>query len=135
MALAESLPYWRTSKSGPDAWTRKAAREIERAGGIVIAEGFAREADRSAYMMVFEVGADRFKVLWPVLESKANDTRAERVQAATMLFHDVKARAVTARVLGARTAFMAYLMLPDGRTAGQASDLELVGIFPKLLEA
>ena len=59
--------------------------------------------------------------------------RAARIQAATMLYHDVKAKCVSAVALGTRASFLTYLMLPDGRTAAQASAPELEQVFPKLL--
>jgi hypothetical protein len=126
--------YWKTSKTSPDTWLAKAKREIARAGGEVLAEAFGSEAGgRSAYMLGFKFNGEQFKVVWPVLPSKGGDDRAARIQAATMLYHDVKARAVSAKVLGVRTAFFSYLMLPDGRTAAQAATPELLDALPKLL--
>ncbi len=49
-----------------------------------------------------------------------------------MLYHNVKSRCVAARVFGARWAFMAELVLPDGKTAGQLSAPELVAMLPKV---
>ena len=50
-----------------------------------------------------------------------------------MLYHDIKAKAVAAKVHGARAAFFQYLLLPDGRTAAQAAAPELTSLWPKLL--
>lgn len=50
-----------------------------------------------------------------------------------MLYHDVKAKSISAKVLGTRAAFFSYLMLPDGRTAAEASTPELLEAMPKLL--
>jgi len=126
--------YWKTSRTSPDTWLAKAKREIARAGGEILGEAFGSEQNgRSAYMLAFRFDGEHFKVIWPVLPSKSGDGRAARIQAATMLYHDVKARAVSAKVLGARTAFFSYLMLPDGRTAAQAATPELLEALPKLL--
>jgi hypothetical protein len=129
--------YWKTSNSSPDTWMKRAAKEIEKAGGKVVGEAFGAEAStgRSAYMLSFRIGADHFKVVWPVLPSRSGNTGAARRQAATMLYHDVKARAVSSRVLGGRAAFFSYLVLPDGRVANQAAVPELLSAIPRLLTA
>ena len=133
--MAETMNYWKTSRTSPDAWLEKARGQIEKIGGIVTAEAFGKDADgRSAYMLSFRIGADTFLVVWPVLPTKrAHDERAARIQAATMLYHDVKSRCLAARVLGHRSAFFSYLLLPDGRQAAQAAAPEIARMFPKLL--
>ena len=50
-----------------------------------------------------------------------------------MLYHDVKAKAMTASVLGAEVAFFSYMMLPDGRVSSELASPELAEAFPKLL--
>ena len=135
---AEDVNYWRTGQSSPDKWIDDAKREIKAAGGTVIGEAYGSEAStgRAAFMLEFEFAAERFRVVWPVLPTRTKNPAAERaarVQAATMLFHDVKARCVSAKVLGARSAFFSYLCLPDGRTAAQAASPELTALFPRLL--
>lgn len=132
---AEDVNYWKTSKSSPDAWIDKTKRQIEQLGGKILLEGFGSEpaTGRAAFMLVFEIGGDKFKAVWPVLPSKSSSERAAKVQAATMLYHDVKAKCISAAVLGARAAFFSFLMLPDGRTAAEASVPELVQAIPALL--
>jgi hypothetical protein len=76
-------------------------------------------------MIEFELQGERFRIAWPVLPSKKGDERAAKVQAATMLYHDVKGRSLSAQVLGARVAFFAFLLLPGNRTAAQAALPEL----------
>ena len=87
-------------------------------------------------MIGFEINNDRFKLVWPVLptKTKGND-RPARIQAATMLYHDVKARCISATVMGSRKAFFSYLLLPDGKTAAETALSELSKGIPKLLEA
>jgi hypothetical protein len=135
IVYAEDVNYWRTGKSSPDSWMEKAAREIETAGGKVTGEAFGRDGEgRAAYMLAFEFPPDRFKVVWPVLPSKSGDASSAKRQAATMLFHDVKARCVSAKVLGPRSAFFSYVQLEDGRVAAQvASPDAVVRILPRLL--
>lgn len=85
-------------------------------------------------MLGFEIEDDRYKVIWPVLPSKSGNEQAARRQAATMLYHDIKAKCLTAKVMGARSAFFSYLMLPDGRVAAQLADPDLrAEAFPPLL--
>lgn len=127
--------YWKTSTSAPDAWIDKAKTEIRAAGGKVLSEAFGSDAEgRAAFMLMFSFGSEQFRAVWPVLPTRrAQDARAARVQAATMLYHDIKAKAVAAKVHGVRAAFFQYLALPDGRTMAQVSTPELAVTYPKLL--
>jgi hypothetical protein len=130
---AEEMNYWKTSRTSPSTWIDRAKDQITDIGGTVLGEAFGREeaADRAAYMLAFRIHDEDFKVVWPVLPS--DEERAARRQAATMLYRDVKQRCISAQVLGARQAFFAYWVLPDGRTASQVSGPELLEIVPRLL--
>jgi len=131
---AESINYWKTSQSGPDKWIERATKVIEQYGGKVLAEGFGSNANgNAAYMIGFEMHGEKFKAVWPVLPSNARDERAARVQAATLLYHDIKGKCISATVLGARVSFFSYLMLSDGRTAIEATEKELLEGIPKQL--
>ena len=134
MVYAEEVNYWKTSRTSPDRWVEKAKREIAKAGGVVLGEAFGSESSgRAAYMLAFEFSGEQFKVIWPVLSTKTGNGSAARIQAATMLYHDVKAKAVKAKVFGFRAAFFCYLALPDGRTMSEISTPELVESVPRLL--
>lgn len=135
LPYADELNYWKTSTSSPDTWIKKARLQIEGLGGIVTGEAFGRDREgRAAYMLSFEIGADRFRIVWPVLPTKKpRDEYAARVQAATMLYHHVKALCLSAVVLGPRTAFFAYMVLPDGRLAAEVATPELADVLPPLL--
>lgn len=132
--FAEDVNYWQTSKSSPDVWLERTKRQIKRLDGRVLAEGFGSEPEsgRAAFMLAFEVGGDRFKIIWPVLPTRSKKERAAKVQAATMLYHDIKARCVSAAVLGTRAAFFSFLVLPNGRVAGELSTPELTQAIPTL---
>jgi hypothetical protein len=134
---AEDVNYWRTGQSSPDTWLDHAKAEIAGAGGTVTGEAYVAEAasGRQAYMLAFMLDGERYKVQWPVLPTKSGNERTARIQAATMLYHDVKARCVSAKVLGARTAFLGYLMLPDDRTAAEVATPALASSLPPLLTA
>ncbi len=135
LPYAEDVAYWRTSQSSPDTWIERAQRVIIGMGGVVMAEAFGKDASgRSAYMLGFQFKGDRFKVVWPVLPSKSGNERAARIQAATLLYHDIKARCISAAVLGVRAAFFNSLLLPDGRTAGDVAAPELAKAVPAMLK-
>lgn len=129
---AEDVNYWKTSRTAPDTWLEKAKREIKRAGGQVLGSGSMTDdvTGRAGFMIAFVLDSDRFALKWPVLQSKSGDLKAARVQAATALYREVKAACVKAKFLGSRAAFFAYLQLPDGRTAAEATMPELVEALP-----
>lgn len=128
--------YWKTGQSSPDEWIAKARREIALAGGKVLNEAFGKDdTGRAAYMLEFTFAADTFRVVWPVLRSRTNNERAARIQAATMLYHDIKAKAVSAKVHGMRASFFQYLLLPDGRTASQVATPAIIEMYPRLLSS
>ena len=132
---AEDVNYWKTGKSSADTWLDKAKSEIGRVGGQVLGSGsFTEETTgRSAFMLAFNLDGESFQLKWPVLKSKTDNMKAARIQAATALYHEVKAACVKVKFLGARSAFFAYLMLPDGRTASEAGSAELAEVLPALL--
>jgi len=121
---AEEVNYWKTGQSSPDTWIDRAKGEIIATGGKVLSEAYGSEmaTGRSAFMLSFSFGEDMFKAVWPVLPSKSKNEKAARIQAATMLYHDIK-----------NSAFFHYLMLPDGRNVSQASNVELSELFPRML--
>ncbi len=137
LPYAEDLNYWKTSQSSPDTWIDRARTQIEKLDGIVLghAYGTMPETGRSAYMLSFEIEGQTYKIIWPVLPTKIKNEKAARRQAATFLFRDVKARCLSATVIGARSAFFSYLLLPDGGTASQHSIEDVAELFPKLLGA
>jgi len=131
---ADDLPYWKTGKSSADTWIDKAKEEIRRAKGKIITEAFASSDGKEGYLLTFSFGEDSFSIQWPVLPARAiKDAKAAKVQAATMLYHDVKARCVSARVMGVRSAFMGYLLLENGLTASQVSNAEYMALVPRVL--
>lgn len=134
LPYANDMNYWKTSRSGVDAWLGKAEDLIERHDGIVLMRAMGKSMGRSALCMEFEFGQDRFKALWPVLPTKnTGEQRAAEIQAATMLYHDVKARCMKIAIFGPRLAFFDMLMLPDGTMTGQMADSELMDKAPRFL--
>jgi hypothetical protein len=119
--FADDLPYWKTSTQAANHWIEKAGIEIERAGGEVIGDACGKlPGGGTALILQFRLGGDVFRILWPVVTPRSErDLPVARRQAATALFHDVKARCMSVRFLGARSAFCGFLLLPDGRTVGE----------------
>jgi hypothetical protein len=130
---AEDVNYWKTSQSAADTWIEKSKKELDSVNGRVLSEAYGSDATgKAAFMLAFQIGDDQFKVMWPVLQSKTGNLKAAKIQAATMLYHDIKARCMAAKVLGARASFVGYLLLPDGRTTMQVSTQELTHVMPSL---
>lgn len=131
---AEDINYWKTGKTSPDGWIDKAKNQIVKLGGKILSEGFGSQDGRSAYMLGFEIEGNRFRSIWAVLPTRIeSDARAAKIQAATMLYHDIKSKCISSTVKGPRAAFFEYLMLSDGRTAIEASDVELLAGIPEML--
>ena len=133
LPFAEDMNYWKSGKSQPDKWLDNAEDIIEKLGGKVSLRAKGKQDDRAAYCMDFTFGTDQFKAIWPVLPTKNNENRAAERQAATMLFHDVKSRAVKFAIFGARVAFFDFLLLENGKTAGQLTNHELIEYTPQSL--
>ena len=132
--FAEDVSYWKTSATSPDKWIEKAIKQIESAGGQVLRHAFGSDGGHEAYMIDFVLVDDAFKILWQVLPTRTKNNLAARRQAATALYHDVKARALSAKWIGSRGAFFSYIMLADGRPAAMASAPELMSAMPRLLQ-
>jgi len=132
LPYCEDVNYWKTGVSSPDTWMEKTKRCIKGINGRILSEAFGNDGTQSAFLLQFQIGNDTFKLIWPVLSSRVGNEKAARIQAATFIYHDVKAKCDTVRILGARTAFFNYLMLPDGRTAAHASVPELMIGIPNL---
>ena len=131
LPYAENINYWKTSQSSPDNWIEKATKQIQSLGGKVYTHAFGQDDEgASAYMMLFSINEDQFKVVWPVLPSRTGKEIAAKRQAATLLYHDIKAKCLSATVKGTREAFFQYLLLPNGRTTSQASIPELLEGIP-----
>lgn len=146
LPFAEDSNYWQTSKSSPGHWIDKAAYQVEKIGGHVSMRGMGSHpsSGRSAYILIFEIDNDSFRIVWPVLPLKSTTllkAKAAQRQAATLLFHDVKARCLSSAILGARIAFFSFILLSDGKVASESSKDEiaelgssLFGSEPPLLE-
>ena len=135
---AESMNYWKTSSITPGSWQDKTSQQIKKLGGTVHMIGeVIHDSGRPAYVILFEIGGDRFQLVWPTLPLKKNtinNRKSAAIQAATMMFHDVKARCLSAYVLGTKKAFFSYYLLDDGRVASDVGDGDLrKNLFGRLL--
>ncbi len=134
---AENVNYWQTGKASPDSWLEKAKREIRAVGGQVVGSGSFCEdiTGQAGFLLAFQLESENFAIKWPVLQSKRGNRQAAQRQAATALYHEVKAACVKVKFLGARSAFLAFLLLPDGRTASETSSPELAEMLPNLISS
>lgn len=131
---AESLPYWMTSRTDPEAWFERIENLLEANGGKLNGRAMVKEpSGNTVFALSFSFGPERFRVFWPALPSKKGNSRAARVQAATMIYHDVKERLVRLRIFGPRSAFADWLILPDGRTFNEVTNEEFANALPRLL--
>lgn len=140
LIYADDINYWKTSRSGVETWMERIEKQIEDAGGEMITDAFVSDSAtlRAAFMVVFRIGEDQFKIMWPVLQpSKSGraEQKAAKVQAITALYHDIKNSCVKAKFVGSRHAFFDYYVLPDGRTTTEASLPELSAGIPSLLKS
>jgi hypothetical protein len=144
LPYAEDVNYWQTGTSAPDKFIQDAVNQITGINGRLMVNAFGQDSEgHSAYMLQFSIGDDTYKVVWPILplklryspSRKAQMETAAKRQAATFIFHDIKAKCMTAKVLGARPAFFQYLVLPDGRTTTEATGQELIAGLPYLFNA
>ena len=124
----ENLPYWKTSNSSPDTWMDRTIKLIIDFGGELInqAQGMDYKSGMAAFQIIFKLQGDTFKIVFPVLEpKKQSDMRSAKIQAATILYHDIKSRLVSSKILGARSVFFGNLLLENGVTAAELENPEL----------
>jgi hypothetical protein len=137
----EKLNYWKTSSTSPDTWIDKTIKLLDGFGAELRghARGHNIATGEEAFMLEFSVGGDAFRIVWPVLTPKKEEDRgAARRQAATMMYHDVKARLLYAEIHGARNAFLPMLLVDGGAgqvPMGTLSTPELPSSIPLMLGA
>lgn len=126
---AEDINYFRTSKKHAETWIEDAKKLIAGIGGKILSELYGTDSKgQGAFSLEFQIGTDVFRIVWSVLPvKKSGNEHAAKIQAATLLFHDVKHKVVMAKIRGIRSTFLEYLVLPSGQPAGEAvqSDPEL----------
>lgn len=133
LPMAETLNYWKTGKSSAKSWLDKTEALIEQFGGEVSVVAKGKEGGQIAYLIDFTFPPDRFRLIWPVLPTRGGDIAAAERQAATMLHHDVKARAMRVAVMGVRAAFIDALLLDSGQTVSQTASVQLQSALPQAL--
>jgi len=132
LPFAEDLGhFWKTSKTSADNWIDKTIGLIRAHGGKPLQSmtGQDMQSGKSTFLLAFQFNGEVYKISWPVLPSREKDEKAAKTQAATLLYHTVKAKFLEAEILGMRTAFLPFLALPDGRTAAQMETPEILSLF------
>ncbi len=133
--------YWKTGeRRSSDDWLALIEALIAEVGGVILQSAYGKEpqVDRAAYMLTFRVGEDVFRIVQLVLQTRTKkpaDEKAARIQAVTLMYHDVKARIMQIKIKGARRVFFEYLLLPDGRVAGDVGTEELMSKVPAFLSS
>ncbi len=123
MKYAEELPYWQTSQTDPDTWIEKTIRVMAELGGKLQMEAFGKDGQgRGAYLLTFSIKEDTYRVVWPVMQSRGGRNKAAKIQAATSLYHYVKALSLAAAVMGIKAALFSFFELPDGSTVLEHTD-------------
>lgn len=137
LPYADDVNYWKTSRVGSDTWLERSKDLIEEAGGEVVSESFSHlpKTGQAAFLLEFTHGADTFKIIWPVLPTKYDgEEAAARRQAATFMYHDIKAKCMKAKIFGIRGAFFPFLALPGGMVAAALTSPQVMKRIPKLLQ-
>jgi len=136
LPFAETVNYWKSGQSSLGAILDKAHSIIERLGGIVTMKAEGIENGRAAFLLDFYFADERFRCIWPVLPTRkgGNELAAKR-QAATLLFHDIKAKSLKCSIFGPRVAFFEYILLENGQTIVQMNNYELIEYLPKQLKS
>lgn len=119
---ADDISYWKTSKSSADHWMEKTKKMIVAHGGTVISDLCGTINGRSAFMINFELEDDHYRITFPCLPTRRGEELPAKIQAATLIYHEVKSRIMASLVLGNRSAFFQYILLPSGRTASEEID-------------
>jgi len=115
--------YFKTSQTHAATWIERAKKEISSIGGSIISEGSGTFQNKTVFMIEFRLGGEIFKINWSVLPCRyKGNEKAAIIQAATMLYHDVKHKCVMAKIKGVNRAFLEYLMLPNGAPAGEIAN-------------
>ena len=138
MVNAEDVNYWRTGQRDPDTQLDRAAQLILDAGGVIVSRGLGMFGGHESVLLGCGIGEEEYRICWPVLPTRtehSKDRRAARIQAATFVYHDVKAKCMSAQVLGWRTAMLPYLLTSNGLTVAELGNEDLVRALPKLLPA
>jgi hypothetical protein len=123
MKHAEELPYWMTSQTSPDTWIDRTIKILTELGGKLQMEAFGKDGyGRGAYMLSFSVKDESYRIVWPLTQSRSGKISAEKIQAATSLYHYVKAISLAAAVIGTKAALFTFMQLPDGSTVVENTD-------------
>lgn len=136
LPFAEDVNYWKTgTRKQADAIIDEACAMVEALGGRIHQRIFGRVGDNEGYRIQFDLCGNTYVIEWPVLKSKRGDGEevvATRRQAASFIFHDIKAKCSTAKVLGVERAFFEHVCLPDGRQASLVALPDLAKQMPRL---
>ncbi len=135
LPYADDVAYWKTGTSSPDTWIDKTIRVVKELGGVEISQFFGHGENAGGVRTAI---SHRRRIVSSCLASasnaRADDFASAQRQAATLLYHDCKAKAIAASVLGPRNAFIGSLITESGKTVSElATPLIANSIKPLLL--
>lgn len=123
--------YFKTSQSSPDTWLENTKKEIRAIGGVITGEMVGAMDGQAGIMLEFKADDTQFRILYPILPTrKESDAFAAKRQAATAMYHEVKALCVSAKFRGVKATFHSYILLPNGRIASQLTAPEIEDAIP-----
>lgn len=134
---AEQANYFGTSQRAADTWLKIAEKELVTVGGRVLRKAAVEEESHAAFMIEFLLDGDTFRMVYPVMECRKKTPQnfdKAKVQAATFLYHSVKARALDIKILGARVAFGSWLLVDGKRSVADVVRNGSGAALPKMLQ-
>lgn len=116
LPYAETVNYWNTGRRDAATWLEDSFNMVHGIGGNP--HGYQINRGNSPCIaMRFDIAGRMYNIVWPILPTKGkNNDKATQRQAATFIFHEVKACVLRAKVLGVERAFIQYLSLGNGLT-------------------
>lgn len=121
---AEDLPYWKTSKSGVETWLDRTEKLLTEIKAIVHTRIVGKSMGREGILIGYTINDEEFRISWPVLSTKKEgDSSAALRQAATMIYHDTKARVNRIKIFPPRVVFSDWLLI-EGKTLAESNEEE-----------
>lgn len=116
---AEDSNYFGTSSRAAETWLEMAKKELMLVGGKDIRKAAVEENDTAVYVIEFTLDGDTYRMSYPAMPCKkatSQNLKKAKVQAATFLYHAIKARALDMKILGAKAAFGSFMLVDGLRT-------------------
>ncbi len=136
LPFAQDVNYWQSGRTAVDVKIDGVSSMIVDVGGSILSRGNVARGEAEMIFIEFSLDGSAYRIAWPILpiDSDRNGKEpAARIQAATLMHHEVKSICVKAKVFGPGAAFVPYLLLENGRTVVESAAPEIAAAMPKLL--